>query len=68
VAQPKCRELDPPLREIAPGHTAACHFAEDLPRFNAEAVAAVAPVAQQRLAAYAMARAARAAPAIAPAA
>ncbi|SHJ78024.1 oligopeptide transport system ATP-binding protein [Roseomonas rosea] len=66
VAQAKCKELDPPLREIAPGHTAACHFAEDLPRFNAEADGGVAPVAQLRLAAYAAARAARA-PAVVPA-
>ena len=63
VAQPKCKEMDPPLREIAPGHTAACHFAEDLPRFNAEAGEGVAPVAARRLAAYAAARAARATPA-----
>jgi len=62
VAQPKCKEMDPPLREIAPGHTAACHFAEDLPRFNAEAGEGVAPVAARRLAAYAAARAARATP------
>jgi oligopeptide transport system ATP-binding protein len=68
VAQPKCKELDPPLREIAPGHTSACHFAEDLPRFDAEAGAGVAPIAARRLAAYAAARAARAAPAVAPAA
>ncbi|MFH5925929.1 ABC transporter ATP-binding protein [Roseomonas xinghualingensis] len=64
VAQPKCKELDPPLREIAPGHTAACHFAEDLPRFNAEAGEGVAPVAARRLAAYAAARAARAKPVV----
>jgi oligopeptide transport system ATP-binding protein len=63
LAQPICREQDPPLREIAPGHTSACHFAEDLPRFDAEAGAGVAPVAARRLAAYAAARASRVAPA-----
>ena len=25
-AEPVCREVDPPLRELAPGHHAACHF------------------------------------------
>jgi len=56
VAVPKCREIDPPLREIAPGHTAACHLAEDLPRLDARAEGGVAPVAARRLAAYAAAR------------
>jgi|HigsolmetaAR201D_1030396.scaffolds.fasta_scaffold01103_17 oligopeptide/dipeptide ABC transporter ATP-binding protein len=28
MAQPICREVDPPLREVAPGHWSACHFAE----------------------------------------
>ena len=65
-AQAVCREQDPPLREIAPGHTSACHFAEDLPRFDAEAGAGVPPVAARRLAAYAAARAARGVPAVAP--
>jgi len=59
VARPVCREQDPPLREIAPGHTSACHFAEELPRFDAEAGAGLAPAAARRLAAYAAARAAR---------
>ncbi|MFC7736217.1 ABC transporter ATP-binding protein [Roseomonas sp. GCM10028921] len=67
LAQPLCKESDPPLREIAPGHTSACHFAEDLPRFDAEAGAGLAPVAARRLAAFAAARKARtAAPAPAP--
>ena len=26
----RCREEEPPLREIAPKHTSACHFAEEL--------------------------------------
>ncbi|MCR0984349.1 ABC transporter ATP-binding protein [Roseomonas populi] len=60
AAQAVCREGDPPLREIAPGHTAACHFAESLPRFDAEADGGIAPVAQRRLAAYAAARERRA--------
>jgi peptide/nickel transport system ATP-binding protein len=29
-ARERCRVEEPPLREIAPGHFAACHFAEDL--------------------------------------
>jgi oligopeptide transport system ATP-binding protein len=28
MAQPVCSVEDPPLREIAPGHVSACHFAE----------------------------------------
>jgi oligopeptide/dipeptide ABC transporter ATP-binding protein len=30
MAQPICAVEDPPLREIAPGHSSACHFAETL--------------------------------------
>jgi oligopeptide transport system ATP-binding protein len=62
LAQPICREQDPPLREIAPGHTSACHFAEDLPALGADTAAGVPPIAARRLAAYAAARAARALP------
>ncbi len=29
VAQPRCSVEEPPLREIRPGHQAACHYAED---------------------------------------
>ncbi|HVZ16360.1 MAG TPA: ABC transporter ATP-binding protein, partial [Terriglobales bacterium] len=29
-AQPKCREEEPELSEVRPGHFAACHFAKDL--------------------------------------
>jgi oligopeptide/dipeptide ABC transporter ATP-binding protein len=32
LAQPICSVDDPPLREIAPGHFAACHFAEEMPQ------------------------------------
>ena len=28
---PICRDVEPPLRELAPGHAAACHFAESIP-------------------------------------
>ncbi len=31
MAQPICSTEEPPLREIAPGHFSACHFAEDVP-------------------------------------
>jgi len=31
MAQPICSTEDPPLREIAPGHLSACHFAEQVP-------------------------------------
>jgi len=29
MAQEICARVDPPLREIAPGHVSACHFAEE---------------------------------------
>jgi oligopeptide/dipeptide ABC transporter ATP-binding protein len=36
LAAPVCREREPPLREVRPGHRAACHFAEEaLERFEA---------------------------------
>jgi oligopeptide/dipeptide ABC transporter ATP-binding protein len=31
MAQPICSAEEPPLRETAPGHLSACHFAEDVP-------------------------------------
>ncbi len=59
-AQARCREEEPPLREIAPGHTTACHFAEELPAFDVAAGQGIAPVAARRLALYAAAKARRA--------
>jgi peptide/nickel transport system ATP-binding protein len=29
-AEPRCQQEAPPLKEIAPGHYARCHFAEAL--------------------------------------
>ncbi|MGN6363012.1 MAG: oligopeptide/dipeptide ABC transporter ATP-binding protein, partial [Thermomicrobiales bacterium] len=29
-AQERCKQEEPPLREIVPGHLAACHFSEEL--------------------------------------
>jgi oligopeptide transport system ATP-binding protein len=60
LAQARCEEV-PALREIAPGHATACHFAETLPAFDASAGEGLAPVAAQRLALYAQAKARRAA-------
>jgi len=59
-AQPLCRAEAPALREFAPGHASACHFAATLPPFDAAAGEGLAPLAAQRLALYAAARARRA--------
>lgn len=59
LAQPVCREQVPPLREIAPGHVSACHFAESLPAFDASAGEGMSPAAARRLALYAAAKARR---------
>jgi peptide/nickel transport system ATP-binding protein len=40
MAQPRCAVDDPLLREVTPGHSAACHFAEDVPARAAELAAA----------------------------
>jgi peptide/nickel transport system ATP-binding protein len=37
-AQARCKTESPPLREVQPGHLAACHFAEALTLQGAEAV------------------------------
>jgi oligopeptide/dipeptide ABC transporter ATP-binding protein len=29
-AEDVCRRVEPPVTELAPGHTSACHFAEDV--------------------------------------
>ena len=42
MAKEICSREEPPLREIAPGHWSACHFAEQVDR---EAAAAVPPAA-----------------------
>ena len=36
MAQARCAVEEPLLREVAPGHSAACHFAEDVPARAAE--------------------------------
>ncbi|WP_137180804.1 ABC transporter ATP-binding protein [Roseomonas sp. AR75] len=58
--QPICREHAPPLRDIAPDHASACHFAEELPAFDAAAGQGIEPLAARRLALYAAAKARRA--------
>jgi len=54
-----CRAHMPPLQALAPGHEVACHFAGTLPGFVAEAEGGVSPIAAQRLALYAAAKARR---------
>ncbi len=58
-AQAVCRDQPPPLREVAPGQHSACHFAEDLPAFDAAAGEGLGQVAARRLALYAAAKARR---------
>ncbi len=49
-----CRIESPPLREMAPGHQAACHHIETLPTYSAaEGVHPPSDVAARRLALYA---------------
>jgi oligopeptide/dipeptide ABC transporter ATP-binding protein len=59
-ARERCRSEVPLLRELTPGHASACHFAEELPPFDAAAGEGLAPLAAQRLALYAAAKARRA--------
>jgi oligopeptide/dipeptide ABC transporter ATP-binding protein len=53
----RCGHETPALRELAPGHAAACHRAEELPPVAGADHAATSPVAAKRLALYASRRA-----------
>jgi oligopeptide/dipeptide ABC transporter ATP-binding protein len=57
-ADDRCRREDPVLREVAAGHSSACHYAEALPPM-AEVVDAhvMPPAAARRMAMYAERRA-----------
>ena len=43
LAEPRCRAHAPALREIAPGHSAACHLLAPAPETRPRAVSALAP-------------------------
>jgi len=60
-AQPRCEAEMPALRELVPGQQVACHFAETLPPHVGVAENGMSPVAFQRLALYAAAKARKAA-------
>jgi len=49
-ATDKCRAEAPPLREVAPGHLSACHYAEELPLAGAtvDGVASAPPAPVER--------------------
>jgi oligopeptide/dipeptide ABC transporter ATP-binding protein len=49
----RCRSEPPALRTLAPGHQAACHRAEELPKVSGILMAPPAPSAARRLALYA---------------
>jgi hypothetical protein len=53
----RCGREAPALRELAPGHAAACHLAEALPAYEEGSAAVTSPVAAKRLALYASRRA-----------
>jgi len=53
----RCEQEAPALRELAPGHAAACHLAEELPAYAEGSAAVTSPVAAKRLALYASRRA-----------
>ncbi len=55
-AQARCRTEPPALRAIEAGHLSACHYAEELPPFDAETARPIAPNAARRLALYAQRR------------
>ncbi|MGG5889327.1 ABC transporter ATP-binding protein [Falsiroseomonas sp. HC035] len=59
-AQPRCSAEMPALRELVPGHTVACHFAEVLPPHVGVDQGGMSAVAANRLALYAAAKARRA--------
>jgi oligopeptide transport system ATP-binding protein len=59
LARDVCRKEAPPLREVAAGHSSACHFAAELPPPDAAPGDGIAPIAAQRLALYAAAKARR---------
>ena len=49
-AEARCATDVPPLREIAPGHVAACHLAETLPALPPSVDDRLSPVAMRRIA------------------
>jgi len=51
-----CREVDPPMRAIAPDHLSACHRAEELLPWEAVLQRPMAPAAARRLSLYAKLR------------
>ncbi|MXP62027.1 dipeptide ABC transporter ATP-binding protein [Roseomonas sp. M0104] len=55
-AQERCRQEIPALREIAPGHRTACHFAETLPDPGLDYSGGLTEAAARRLALYDAAR------------
>ena len=56
-ARQLCAEAEPPLKEIASGHAAACHFADEISPPAAAAAQTASPSREKRLALYARARA-----------
>ncbi len=53
-ATDRCRTQDPVLRTLAPGHAAACHYADQIPAMAAARAGHVAPeAAARRMALYA---------------
>jgi oligopeptide/dipeptide ABC transporter ATP-binding protein len=52
-AQALCREREPALDEVAPGHRAACHFSHELPPAGLDVSGGLTPVAARRLALFA---------------
>ena len=46
LATEVCTRVDPPMRELASGHAAACHHAGEAPSIEAVAMAAASPIRQ----------------------